>query len=265
MSGPVGRELRRSGHVLVVGLEGGGAAGEELRYWVVLLIDCAGPVVFYLVVVEGDDPGVSGVGGLEVGVGFVLAVAGAVVVEGVEGGKGVDAGAVLGAVLVDVVAEEEDGVDVGFGDVAVGDVVAVLVVLAGGEGEAEAVDLFRRRGGGAGASDGAGGVGVVEAVEELAVGGQAGDLDVDGVAEFGRGGGGAAAEDLVHGRVGGDLPTDAHRLGGHAAVAAGGVGGETVQRTKPSGMGSPEATPRVKGLALLVETVGGTREKLRVA
>jgi len=67
--------------VLVVGLEGGGAAAQERVGRLAVLGRLVGPVVVDLVVVPGDDPREARMGGLEVGVGLVLRVAVAVVLE----------------------------------------------------------------------------------------------------------------------------------------------------------------------------------------
>jgi hypothetical protein len=63
-------------HVLVVGLEGGGPAGQEGFSGLGgrILGHLVGPVVVDLVVVEHDRPREGGVGGLQVGVALVLAV-----------------------------------------------------------------------------------------------------------------------------------------------------------------------------------------------
>src|SRR5690606_27311414 len=107
-----------------------------------VLGEAAGVVVLDLVVVPGQRPGAAQMGGLEVGVGLVLGVAEAVLVEGLGRVVEVVAHGALGgeAVLVDVVAEEDDEVDVGLGgEVAVAGVVAVAPLLTRADGDDEAV------------------------------------------------------------------------------------------------------------------------------
>ncbi len=91
-------------------------------------------------------------------------------------------------------------------------------MLARGEREPQLVG--HRIGGrrGARATDRAGLARGVEPVPVPAVGPQAIDFDVHGVGPVGRGDGRAAADDLGHCFVFGDLPGDLDRLGGHAAA-----------------------------------------------
>ena len=138
--------------------------------------------------------GAARVQGLEVGVGFVTPVPGAVVGEGGDlVGRGVRAydgvaGAVLaGRVLVDVVAEVQPGVQVAARrEMAVRGEVARLPVGAGDHAEAQAGHGGVGRRGGAGA--GGGRVGAAGGEAEPVVGGrpQAADVRLDGVVGGGR-------------------------------------------------------------------------------
>jgi hypothetical protein len=122
-------------------LVGGGATAHEI---VVGLFFTAGVgvgvVVGHLMVVPRNDPGGHGVGGLEGGVGAVERVAGAVIVEGENLAAVVAAHlAVARGAFVDVVAKVDDEIEVFAGDMFEGGEETGLVVLAGDEGEAEAV------------------------------------------------------------------------------------------------------------------------------
>ena len=121
------------------GPEGGGPAAHERLRVAVLGGVAAGVVVLDLVVVEGDQERVTGVRGLEVGVGLVEGVADPIARQ--VGGlpADVEAGpARPGRVLVDVVAEVDDHVHVVVGEVPVGGVEAALPALTGHHGQVEA-------------------------------------------------------------------------------------------------------------------------------
>src|SRR2546428_740677 len=135
-------------HVLVERLVTGGALGDRLLIARVLLVDPSRVVVLDLVVVPGDDPREGGVRGLKVLVGPVLRVTIAVVGEA-------EAPAALGILphdvaagvaLVDVVAEEQHHVEILARHGGGGGVVALRVVLAGGEREAQIQHGADRRG-----------------------------------------------------------------------------------------------------------------------
>jgi hypothetical protein len=126
----------------------------------VVLRPVAPGVVGHLVVVDGDHPRTALVEGGQVGIGLVAGVPAAVVLEGhdlvgriVEAAVGAPVATV--AVLVEVVAEVEDGVEVvAPREVAVGGEEPALEVAARDQAEAEAVDRLAGRGGGAAAADG---------------------------------------------------------------------------------------------------------------
>jgi hypothetical protein len=209
--------------VLPVSLEGDGAAAQEGVARLAVLGDLVGPVVVHLVVVPGDEPGEGGVGGLEVGIGLVLRVAVAVVLERDDLRTGVRAHVAardrvfVRAVLVDVVAEVDDEVEILARHVPVGRVVAVLVLLAGGEREVQRVRRTGRSGlRPAHRADLAAGT---EAVEVLGAGPQAIELDVDAVAPLGSGLVLAAAHDAPEAVVERDLPVHVHIAVRHAAAA----------------------------------------------
>ena len=139
--GAVGLRGATERHVLEVGLVGSGTTEEIGGVGLAFAAGVvAGVVVADLVVVPGDDPGGEGVGALEGGIGFIEPVAGAVVVELDDLGAVVAADAVGGGrAFVNVVAEMDDEIEVLAREVVVGGEEAGLVVLAGGEGETQAV------------------------------------------------------------------------------------------------------------------------------
>ena len=226
-------------HVLVEGLVAGVAAREEALGRA--LAEEAGVVVLHLMVVPGHDPGAGAVRGLQVGIGAVERVAVAVV--GQRRGHRQRVGARqrmarrLGrhGVFVDVVAQEQHGVQVFVHHVAVGGVVAVLPALARGEGQAHALRQRLGRRGGAGARHGRGRVAVHEAVEVPAVRLQAGHLDMHGMAQRRQRRGLALAHDAAKAFVLGDFPAHGQRVGQAAAGRAGGhgAGHRAVQQAGP--------------------------------
>ncbi len=179
-------------------------------------------------VVPGDDEGVRGVRGAQVGVGLVEGVPQPVVLEGHrlpgeqagEGARGVGAGAghVVDGVLVEVVAEVEHDVQVLVGQVPVGGPVALVVALAGDHAEGESGGPAAAGGGGAGAAGRADVAAGAEAVVVDVAGGEVAGLDVHGVVELGVGGGPAPSDDAAEALVEGELPVDGDAFGGQSAV-----------------------------------------------
>lgn len=214
--------------VLPVRAVRGGAAQQELLRRDVVLGGLSRVVVLGLVVVPGDDEGVRGVGGAQIGVGLVEAVPQPVVLQrdrlpvvvGGEPAVGVVAGAAGGVdgVLVEVVAEVEDDVDVLLGEVLVRGEVAVVVRLAGDGGQAQRAVAGAAGGRGAGPADGAGPRSGAEAVVEDAVGVEALDLDVDAVVELRVGGDRSAPHDAGEALVTGELPAHLHPVPGQSAA-----------------------------------------------
>ena len=140
--------------------------------------------------------------------------------------------------FVDVVAEERDEVGLVGGDVAVGAEVALLVLLAGGEGEAHArAPLCRRRGAVRVRPTRAVRVAGGEAVPVPALGLEPVDLDVDRMRplRLARAPSPERSTDLER-LVGGELPSHRHRRPGRAHRSS------RVHSTTPSGTDSP--TPR---------------------
>ena len=186
----------------------------------VLLIDAARVVVLHLVVIPCDDPWERGMRRLKILVGLVLRVAIAVVGEA-------EAPAPLAVVtddvptrrpLVDVVAEKKDGVEILARQVRVRRVVALHVVLAGGEGETERLRGSARGRGGAGAADGTLDAGGTEAVPVDAVRFERAHLDVHGVRELGERAGSARAHHVLHGIVARHCPLDIHGRAPHPSA-----------------------------------------------
>jgi hypothetical protein len=169
-----------------------------------------GVVVGDLVVVPGHQPRARRVGGLQVGVRLVERVPDAIVIQRVRFG-----GAVLADViapprgLVDVVAEEDDQVEVLGQHPVIGPVVTLLVLLAGGEREAQPLDGGAGGRGGPGAPDGTGLAAGPEPVPVPASRLQALDFHVNRVGPPGRGRHRALLDDLAHALVAGHLPVDA--------------------------------------------------------
>ena len=166
-------------HVLEVGLVGRGAAAQEALGIVAGRFAVAGIVVDDLVVVPGQDPRMRGVGGLQIGVALVQRVAVAVGVQRVRRACAVLAHFVGGAApFIDVVADEEHEVHLAAGDLAMRSEVALLVVLAGSEREAQApyIRIGRRRG--ARMADRADGIATPEAIPVVALRLQALRVDV---------------------------------------------------------------------------------------
>ena len=171
--------------------------------------EIAGIVVLDLVVVPGQHPRVRGVGGLQVRVELVGRVARPVGGEGERRRTFVPAQAQPRiARLVDVVADEEDEIELARGDLAVRHEAALFVVLARRERDAQVIDPRRRRRCGAGASDralcGAG----REAIEVGCRGAQAVDFDMHAVAVLGACRHASAAPAALEMFVLGDLPAD---------------------------------------------------------
>src|SRR5262249_30279261 len=128
-----------------------------------------------------------------------------------------DGGADLLDVFVEVVAEIHHDVGVLVGEVPVGAEIALLVVGAGHEAEPHAVD--RRSGGGRGhgGPDPAYRIPAHEPVPVWLAGLQAGDVGMNRPSEGRFGVGRAAADDVAHAVVGGDLVVHRHIAAGHAA------------------------------------------------
>ena len=188
---------------------------------------------------------------LQVGVALVQAVAHPVLLESLRlGGQVVgDLDLADGSayrVLVEVVAQVHDEVQVFFGQVAVGGVVAVVPLLAGDEGEPEQSRLGSGVGCGAGAPYRADLPQGLEPVEVFAVRFQTGDLGVDGVGEFGGGDGFSLVDHAAEALVCCNLVADRNLLVAHAAPAVGGerVGGQAGPQDDPVGVRVPGGDPK---------------------
>ena len=181
-------------------------------------------------------------------------------------------GAVLAHVVltprrfVDVVAEVHDQIEVVGDHVPVRGEVALLVLLAGGESEPQALVVLARGGRGARPADRthltAGAKSIPVPARRL----EALHLDVDRVCERGCGGGDAALDDFRHTLVGRHFPFARHDLGRHAAsgherrrsqacpehhTCRGGIAGcdaERERRTRQSRLGREAADERWRGV-----------------
>ncbi|CAO0834982.1 hypothetical protein SMICM17S_05376 [Streptomyces microflavus] len=173
-------------------------------------------------------------GGAQVGVGLVEAVAQPVVLQrerlavvvGGEAAVGVGAGAAGGGdgVLVEVVPEVEDHVDVLGGQVAEGGEVPVVVRLAGDGGQGEGAVTGPGGGRGAGAAGRAGPAAGAESVVVRTAGVQALDVGADAVGELGVGGDRSAPRDAAEALVVGELPGHLDAVRGEAAAGLVGAG-----------------------------------------
>ncbi len=206
------------GHVLPIGLNGSGPARREVSRQVVALVACI--VVRHLVVVPGAEPGCAGVHGLQVRVALVQGVALAVVVQGLAGAAGVLAlglAVLARAVLIDVVAQEEHQVQLLLGHVAPGGVEAVVIALAGGDGEAQGGRCVGCRRGARAPDDAALAQGT-EAIPVPAIGLQAAGLGMHGMGAVRARGfhaaGGNALEALVLGKLPANLDLFGQRRAG---------------------------------------------------
>jgi hypothetical protein len=224
---------------------GGRPAAHEGDRVAVLGGMAAGVVVLDLVVVEGDQERVAGVGGLEVAVGLVQGVADPVASQVGRLAANMAAGQVApGRVLIEVVAQVQDHVTVVLGQVPIGGVVAALEVLAGHHGQVQAAQGAARVRAGPGAADPAEVAAGPEPVPVVAARVEAVHLDVDGVG-VGRGGGDPAPAGLRPGTAGRWRPPSrppppwpAGRRRGRAAGAPAG------SRAPPRSGSGPRRPPR---------------------
>ncbi len=231
------------------------AAAEHLGRRAVLG-DVAGVVVVDLVVVPRHDEREAGVRPLQVAVGLVERVAQPELVErdglvGVLRGQ-LDAADAAGrrvdAVLVRVVAEEDDEVEVLLRHVGVGVVEALLPLLARGVGEGHPVEAPVGCGRGARPGGRRGPVAGGEPVPVLAAGLEAAHVDVHRVRQISR-------RDRAPRRTTRRMrssratshPTSTLPTPPSPPSAVSGSGARRVQSTTPSGSGSPDATPSVNG------------------
>ncbi|EWS57291.1 hypothetical protein Y694_04670 [Methylibium sp. T29-B] len=149
--------------------------------------------------------------------------------------------------FVEVVADEQHQVQVARGDLAVQRELALLVVLAGRQRDAQAADpgLGRRRG--AGAPERAGRLAGMEAVEVAPIARQTRHLGVHAVRVLGPGPDHAGAPFDREALVLGQFP--AHRDGrvGQATERFARTRGQPGPQHHASGAGMPLATPSVKG------------------
>jgi len=126
---------------------------------------------------------------------------------------------------------------------AIGREIAVLVMRARGEGEAQPVEFRAGRRRGDGAADPARRIAAGEAVPIGPTGGEPGDLEMRRIGEARLGDGGAALHDSAQRRVARDLVAERHRTAAHAAGRRG-VGGERVGRQP-----RPQHEPVGRGIA----------------
>ncbi len=145
--------------------------------------------------------------------------------------------------FVDVVAQVNDEIDIFPGEVLIGGEVAGFVVLARGEGEAEAFGQHVGGRRGARAALGADFATDSELIPIPPIGPQNLDFNVDGVGPLGRGGGGAGFDDTRHGFVVAELPCDFDGFGRNAATHFERLGREAGPKDDAIG----EAIPRANG------------------
>lgn len=207
-------------HVFPVGLVGGGAAHEEFR--IEILGAVIGVIVVHFMVVPGHEPGECGVAALQVGIGLVAGIAVAVLRQRVGFRPFVLAHvAAAPGRFIDVIAEEDHQVEFLLRQVAVRGIEALLVLLAGGEGETQAAD--RGAGGGrrARSANGAHGIAGHEAVPVPARRFQASHLDMHAVRMLRFGHRPSGADDGAKPLIPRDFPAHFDRRRGQAAAIHG--------------------------------------------
>jgi hypothetical protein len=213
--------------MLVAGLVGGSTARKEPRRIVCFLGGIAGVVVVHLVIVPADEPGTGRVRRLQLRLALVERVACAIVVERVALGRAVTADAILApGELVDVVAQVQDEVRLVGEHRLVRGVIAMLVLLARGDGEPQA---FRSRiacGRRGGTTDRTARAAGREPVPVGATRFETAGLDVHGVRPVRHRVLDTGTHDPTKLRVGGDLPRYGHGGGRHAAARRERHGGE---------------------------------------
>jgi hypothetical protein len=123
--------------------------------------------------------------------------------------------------FVDVVAHVDDQIEVVLEHVSIRDEIALLELLAGGEGEAEAVAVGAGGRRGPRTTDPAHLAASAEPVPVPARGLELIDFDADRVRPRGGRGRDAPLDHLAHAIVGGHLPLDGDRVGWHAAAGRG--------------------------------------------
>ena len=214
------RQDRPHRHVLVERLVGGGALQQKARRLDEPLRPLVGVIVLDFVVVPGDQRRRSRVQVLQVGIEPVLRIA--VAIERQRRRRHAVAVAAHGRFVlldgvVDVIAEEQHDVWIFVGQMPVGREIAVLIVGARHEAEAQLVEGRSRRRQGHGAADAARRVAAHEAIPIGPAGLEPADIEMHriGKGPFGRGL--ALAHHVVHGGVGRDLVVDGDVAAAHAA------------------------------------------------
>ena len=217
---PVNRHVRTlpahrqaHGHEFVPGLIRGAAADQQLFRSLLVFGDHRRVIVVHFMIVPGHRPGGRGVGGLQVGVRAIGLVTRAIVRQGPDFRPLVAPHQILSpGTFVDVVAQMDDEVELLVGHVPIGGVKAMLVLLAGGEGEAETADIGGAGGGSARAAHGAGNATDAPAIEIFRAGPQAAHIGVGGMAEFRRRGHAAAPLNARKSGIGGDFVIDSQDI-----------------------------------------------------
>ena len=264
-------DLVRERHVLPIGLVGCGAHRQERLGDVIVRRDVVGVVVRHLVIVPRDDPGMPGMGCLQVAIRLIERIAVAIFLERSRATALVTTHQIASpAALVDIVAEEQHRVQFLVGHVALRGIETLLVLLARREGEAQRRHVLGPVGRGARAADRTGLALHGEAIPVEAVGPQPLDIDMHRVAPLRLGGRPARVHDLLHPLVLGDRPADGDRavepfgwIGRHQAgpqhdrcrlgPPRGDAEAERIRRQRSSGPGEtrhPEAGPQNGGKTL---------------
>ena len=207
---------------------GGSPPCQEPLGVVVLLRDVGGVVVFDLVIVPGQEPRTGGVRLPEHGVALVQRVPGAIVVERVTLRCAVLAYPPLAPrQLVDVVADVQHQIGLVGDDCPIGGVVAVLVLLAGGDGQSELCGRDVSGGRGGRAADRAACLADGEAVPVRAPGHEPAGFDVHAVRPVGRCVLDTGPDDVAKPVIGRDFPFHGHHLRVHPPAGCGRFGGKT--------------------------------------
>ena len=214
-------------HVLIPGLEGGGAAKQEKLRRSMIFRPGAGPIVPHLMVVEAHDEGRGRVRRLQVGIELIKAVAVTVVVEredfvwiawhNPDNGQGARSRP-HDSPFVAVVAVVEYEIEPLLREAAPGGEEAVFIFLAAGDAEANLGNGHAGRRQRARAPDVAALAADRELVEIIARGIEPADLDMHRVADFGMRDCRAFLCDLTHAVVPCHGPFDLDRPFGHAGT-----------------------------------------------
>ena len=216
---PEGNHLPRHRHVLVPGAVGRGAPREEPFGRVERLRAVVGVVVLDLVVIPGDEPRTGEVRRLQIRVGLVERVAAAVIIQRDRLARAMAANGIAAERgFVDVITEVHDELGLVGDDVAIGAEVALLIVLAGREGEAQARGPRGRRRRSVRRADAACRFAGRESIPVATRGREPEHFDVQRMRLVGRGIRRSGRDHVMHLLIACDFPADRKHFRRHAAA-----------------------------------------------